>query len=74
MSIHEDVTLNGSEDFVVECTCGCNFTLEQFRTLPFIGVNMFGDHPQPSGIEIRECVCGKHKKLKLDKEGNLCKL
>ena len=39
---------------VVSCGCGLNYTLEQFRTLDLLGVQLVED----DRLELRLCVCG----------------
>jgi len=57
--------------FVCECRCGLCYTLEQWRTLDYIGDQRFEDPPYR--LELRDCVCGSTHGIWTDMDGNLCK-
>lgn len=55
---------------VKRCACGRQYTLDQFRALPFSGVWHLNDGEEPSKLEQRDCPCGSSITIGIDRNGN----
>jgi hypothetical protein len=55
---------------VKRCSCGQEYTLSQFRTLEYKGIQKIHDGELPHEMELRDCSCRSTIMIGLDFDGN----
>ena len=58
------------DQIVNKCSCGIEYTLDGFRGLEYVGMQIMSDGGLPSKYEVRNCECGSSRLIGLDDKGD----